>query len=230
MTVIFKGIVFVLSYLMKAETIYEQKKFWFKLKLSFFIISSWWFVEFLQFVFNLSFNSFGLSPKKIDKLYGIFTYPFLHGDIEHLTNNTISAFIIFSALFLIYEKISFNVILIIYIFSGLMLWLIGENGSTHIGASSIIYGVAFFLFLSGMIIRESSTLALSLFMVLWYGSMIWGLTPFTVEDGVSWEGHLSGALVGSFLAFWYFGKEINKKPLHIEDEDDFFFFDKFPIE
>lgn len=217
---------------MRSDTIYEQKKFWFKLKLAFGIVSSWWLVAIFKQLFNISYRNFGLSPKNIDQLHGIITYPFIHGDFEHLSNNSLSGFIIFSALFLIYEQLSVKVVLMVYIFSGTILWFIGLPDSMHIGASSVIYGIGFFLFFSGMIIRDSANLALSLFMVVWYGSMIWGITPFTVEDGISWEGHLSGALVGASLAFWFHRKEIIKEKVAYLDEDetkDFHFFEKFPI-
>lgn len=217
---------------MRSDTIYEQKKFWFKLKLALAIVSTWWFVAFLKAFLHFPYRNFGLAPKNIDQIYGIFSYPFIHGDFEHLSNNTLSGFILFSALFLIYEKLSLKVLSIVYIFSGIILWFIGEPGSMHIGASSVIYGIGFFLFFSGMIIRDSANLALSLFMVVWYGSMVWGITPFTVEQGISWEGHLSGAIVGATLAFWFHRNDIIKeKPIYLDEdiEEDFHFFEKYPI-
>ncbi|MFT4643762.1 MAG: membrane associated rhomboid family serine protease [Planctomycetota bacterium] len=217
---------------MRSDTIYEQKKFWFKLKLALGIVSSWWLLALFAKFFYFPYRNFGLSPQNTEQLYGIITYPFIHGDFEHLSNNSLSGFIIFSALFLIYEKLSVKVLLFIYLASGILLWFIGEPGSMHIGASSIIYGVAFFLFFSGMIIRDSAHLALSLFMVVWYGSMVWGITPFTVENGISWEGHLSGAIVGSVIAFWFNKNDIIKEKVIYPDEDDeedFNFFEKYPI-
>lgn len=218
---------------MRSDTIYEQKKFWFKLKLALGIISTWWFVALLKEFFHFPYRNFGLSPKNMDQIYGIISYPFIHGDFEHLSNNSLSGFIIFSALFLIYEKLSVKVLLMIYLFSGIILWFIGQPDSMHIGASSVIYGVGFFLFFSGMIIRDSANLALSLFMVVWYGSMVWGITPFTVEDGISWEGHLSGAIVGISLAFWFHRNDIIKEKVEYLDEDDtedFHFFEKYPVQ
>ena len=34
-----------------------------------------------------------------------------------------------------------------------------------------------------------------------YGSMIWGVLP--IKDGVSWESHAAGAIVGLILAFYF---------------------------
>lgn len=218
---------------MRIETKQAGKKFWFKLKLSLFIISTWWIVFFSEKLFNLNFYYYGLKPKSLEYMKGIITYPFLHGSFEHLSNNSLSGFIIFSTLFLVYEKISLKVLLLIYLFSGILLWLIGESGSTHIGASSVIYGVAFFLFLSGILVFKSTNIAISLFIAVWYGSMIWGITPFTVENGVSWEGHLSGAIVGVLLAFLFHRKQINKRDINTSEtdlEDDYHFYERFPLE
>ena len=44
-------------------------------------------------------------------------------------------------------------------------------------------------------------MALSLIVVFLYGSMVWGLYP--QNTGISWEGHLSGAVTGLVCAFIY---------------------------
>ena len=216
---------------MRIETKNAGKKFWFKLKLSLSIVASWWFVYFIELLFNLNLHSFGLKPHDFTNLKGILTYPFIHGNFEHLSNNSLSGFIIFSSLFVVYEKISLKIIVLIYILSGMLLWLIGESYSTHIGASSIIYGVAFFLFFSGIITYKSSNITVSLLMAVWYGSMIWGINPLTVESGVSWEGHLSGAIIGIILAILFHRDYLNKKNIDDEEEDEeYHFYEKYPLE
>lgn len=207
----------------------EQSKFWFKIKLSLLLIATWWFVAFFNLYLDISLKDFSLQPYNFEHWYSIFTYPFIHGDIEHLINNSLSGFIIFSALFLVYEKNSLLVLGIIYLISGILLWFLGQKGSMHIGASSVIYGVAFFLFFSGAFSTHSAKRAIAFLMVAWYGGMVWGITPFTVENGISWEGHLSGAMVGFILAILYFEKE-DKLFSDEEIEDDTPFFVKYPIE
>src|SRR5690554_7989514 len=64
--------------------------------------------------------------------------------------------------------------------------------------SGVIYGLFGFLFISGFFKKYLPLQAISLFVAFVYGSMIWGIFP--MEQGVSWEGHLSGFLVGSLLA------------------------------
>lgn len=207
--------------------------FWFKLKLSLAIIATWWVVAFFNLYLGVSLSKYSLQPHSLSHFYGVLSYPFIHGDIDHLMNNSMSAFMIFSSLFFIYEKISLKILGIVYVFSGIILWFIGESNSMHIGASSVIYGIAFFLMLSGFIVRESSNLAISFLLVAWYGSMVWGIFPYTVEEGVSWEGHLSGAIVGVLLALWYHRDSLFKKKEEIynsTEEEDFYFFDKYPLD
>jgi hypothetical protein len=86
--------------------------------------------------------------------------------------------------------------------TGFFLWIYAENtGSYHIGMSGVIYGLASFLFTSGVLRRYLPLQAISLFVVFVYGSMVWGLFP--MEQRVSWEGHLMGFLSGIFLAFLF---------------------------
>jgi membrane associated rhomboid family serine protease len=126
-------------------------------------------------------------------------------------------------LFLFHSKKSFIILMLLYIMSGAILWLIGRQGTNHIGASGLIYALAFFLFTAGAIIKDRSSVAVSFFIILWYGSMIWGIFPFSVEAGTSWEGHLGGAISGIFLALILIKKPIEEHQLEDFDEDEHFY-------
>ena len=84
------------------------------------------------------------------------------------------------------------------ILTGLLTWILGRP-SYHIGASGIIYLLVSFIFFSGIVRKYYRLIALSLIVVFLYGSMIWYIFP--MEERISWEGHLSGFLVGSVFAF-----------------------------
>ena len=84
--------------------------------------------------------------------------------------------------------------------SGLLTWAIGRP-SYHIGASGLIYVLFSFVFFKGIIAKHYRLIALSLLVVFLYGSMIWYTIP--MEKGVSWEGHLSGFIVGGLLSLMY---------------------------
>jgi membrane associated rhomboid family serine protease len=165
------------------------------------------------------FHTGGVYPGSLKNLWGIFTMVFIHNDWGHLTNNIISFVILGSLLYYFYMPIANKVMLISYLASGLILWVIGRD-SWHIGASGLIYSLAFFLFFSGMIRKHIPLIAISLIVAFVYGGMIWHIFPWQVNDPISWEGHLAGGLIGLLLSFIY-RNEGPQKPVHVwEDEDD----------
>ena len=142
-----------------------------------------------------------------------------HGDIRHLLNNSIPTFLLLTLLFYSYREIALRVFLFSWFVTGILLWVFANNnGAYHIGMSGVIYSLAAFLFTSGVLRKYLPLQALSLFIVFIYGSMIWGIFP--TEQHVSWEGHLSGMLVGIFLAFYYrkLGPQRPKYQYEIEKE------------
>jgi membrane associated rhomboid family serine protease len=90
----------------------------------------------------------------------------------------------------------------------------------HIGASGIIYGLASFLFVSGIIRKVRALMAIALLVVFWYSGMVWGLLPFDFE--VSFEAHITGAISGIVLAVIYRdqGPEPEKSILDEEEEGE----------
>ncbi len=206
----------------------DKKAFYFKLKLALFIVSTWVLIEILDEAFSLNLSQWGLKPKSVEGLIGILTFPFLHGDWNHLLSNASSAVVLFTGLFVFHSKRSLYILPILYLASGALLWFIGRAGTNHIGASGLIYAVAFFLFVASVREGNRNSMALSFFIILMYGSMIWGVTPFFVEENVSWEGHLAGALVGDLLALYESRNDV--KPQEIEYKNEPPFFEKYPLD
>lgn len=134
--------------------------------------------------------------------------------------NTVSVFLLMSFLFYFYKDIATRTFLLIYLLSGIWLWFAGRD-SYHIGASGIIYGMASFLFISGLIRKNPRLMALTLVITFIYGSMIWGIFPdFFPKKNISWEGHLMGLVAGVIVAVFY-RKEGPKAPVYLwEDEED----------
>ena len=161
----------------------------------------------------------GVEPKNISGLKGIFLSPFIHGSVKHLFNNILPLFFLLSAMIHFYDKLSYLIYIIIHIASGCLLWLIGRE-VFHIGASGIIYGLASFMFFSGIFRRNTQLLAFSLLITFLYGSMVWGIFPETVKKGVSWEGHLSGAIIGFILSITLLKRGPQKKKYDWDDEDN----------
>ncbi len=176
-----------------------------------------WIIKVLEITTGTDFIDAGVLPRTTRGLQGILFSPMIHGDWKHLFDNSIPVFLLTLALFYFYRGIAFTIFVFIYFIGGAILWVIGRD-AYHIGASGIIYGLASFLFLSGVIRKVTHLMAISLLVVFLYGSLIWGLLPFDYE--VSWEGHLSGAVVGVALALLYRdkGPEPEKPSWEMEEE------------
>jgi membrane associated rhomboid family serine protease len=123
-----------------------------------------------------------------------------------------------------YRSLSYRVFLIIWIASGICLW-IGGRPSYHIGASGLVYGMAAFLFFSGAIRRDPRLAAISLIIVFLYGGMVWGVFP--IWPTISWEGHLFGGIAGLACAIAYRHQGPQRKvyswELEEDEEDDAFY-------
>ena len=109
-----------------------------------------------------------------------------------------------------YKGQSFVVLLFGILFSGLGTWLLGRP-SYHIGASGLIYALVSFIFFKGIFTKYYRLVALSFTIVILYGGSVWYMFP-NVKEGISWEGHLAGFVVGLALALLLktpqFGKTI----------------------
>jgi membrane associated rhomboid family serine protease len=165
------------------------------------------------------FHTAGIYPRRFENIWGVFTLIFVHADWGHLINNVISFVVLGSFLYFFYKTLASRILLISYIVSGLILWTIGRE-SWHIGASGLIYALAFFLFFSGIIRWHVPLIATSLVVALIYGNMVWHVFPWEVHDSISWEGHLAGGLIGTFLAIYYRNEGPQKAVKIWEEEDD----------
>lgn len=159
-----------------------------------------WTLHILKALSLLDIDEWGVFPRSVEGLRGIIFTPLLHADFSHLFNNSVPIFILGSGLFYFYPGLAPRIILWIWILSGLGIWLIGRE-AYHIGASGLVYGLASFLFFSGIFRSIIRLIAMSLLVIFLYGSLIWGIFP--IKWDISWEGHLFGGLTGIFLAFYY---------------------------
>jgi len=148
---------------------------------------------------NLSF--LGIYPLTLKGLPGILLSPLVHADISHLYNNSVPLFLLATGLFYFYSEVALRVFSLTWIITGLLVWLAGRE-AWHIGASGLVYGIASFLFFSGILRKYYRLAALSLLVVFLYGSMVWGIFP-GVYKNVSWESHMLGFVSGIILSVWF---------------------------
>jgi membrane associated rhomboid family serine protease len=197
----------------------ERKRFIYSLIFPAFFLFVIWAVKIFEISMEVSLVEGGVFPRQISGLKGILFSPTIHGDWKHLLDNSLPVFFLSLALFYFYRDIAYRIWLLIYFVGGILLWGVGRE-AYHIGASGLIYGLATFLFLSGVIRKVRSLMAISLLVVFWYGGMVWGLLPFDYE--VSFEAHITGAVSGILLAVLYRdqGPVPERSPLEDEEDDE----------
>jgi membrane associated rhomboid family serine protease len=198
----------------------ERKKFLGSLIIPLIIVAVMWAVMIIEVSLGVDLNRYGLVPHTVRGLIGILTLPFLHGNWDHLMANSVPVIVLGTALYYFYPTLANRVMLITYLGSGLLTWCLGNPSTTHVGASALIYGLNLFLIVSGFIRGNRQLIVISLIMVFLYGSFIWGMIPSLAKpQNISWEGHLSGAIIGIVLAL-LLRKEGPQKEVHHWDEDD----------
>jgi len=162
-----------------------------------------WIVYWFELKFGVSFNKYGILPRDLVGLRGIVFGPLIHKDVNHLYNNSVPLFLFMLSLWYFYREVALKIFIYGIFCLGLLTWIIGRK-SYHIGASGVVYMLFSFIFFSGVFRKYYRLIAVSLAIIFLYGSMVWYILP--IEENVSWEGHLSGFLVGLTFA-WIFRKE-----------------------
>ena len=186
-----------------------------KLLLSIFIpgifVFLMWLVKIIEVLFDADFSFLGIYPLEAKGLPGILFSPLIHENFKHLFDNSIPLFFLATAVFYFYSEIALKISFWTYLLTGFFVWLAGRE-AWHIGASGLVYGLASFLFFSGIIRRYFRLTALSLLIVFLYGSMVWGMLPEFYKN-VSWESHMLGFVSGIILAVLY-RNEGPQKPVY----------------
>ena len=169
---------------------------------------------FIEIKFGYNFNKYGVYPREFKGLRGVFFSHFIHSNTKHLFNNSIPLFVLLLSVFMFYKEVALKVLAYGALLTGFLTWIIARE-SYHIGASGVVYLLFSFVFFSGILKKHFRLVALSLIVIFLYGSMIWYVLP--IKDGMSWEGHLSGFVIGLVLAFLYKNKGIKKTEPYFEE-------------
>lgn len=159
-----------------------------------------WLVALAEWVAGTHFTALGLAPREPLGLLGILGAPLVHGSLGHLVANTLPTYVMVSLGMYAVPRATFKAIPLIWIVSGVLVWLFGRQ-SLHIGASGVTHGLMSFLFVLGALRRDRVTLSVAFVVFFLYGSMIYGFLPG--EAGISFEYHGGGLLAGLLAAVLY---------------------------
>ncbi len=202
------------------KVVSEGKVFAYSMIIPLLFVFLIWLIAIIENSLDLSFTTWGVYPRLLKGLPGILLMPLVHSDFKHLIANSIPLLVMGTGILFFYRSLNYRVFIIIWIVSGICLW-IGGRPSYHIGASGIVYGLAAFLFFSGAIRRDPRLASISLIVVFLYGGMIWGIFP--IWPAISWEGHLFGGISGFACALAYRKhgpqKRVYSWELETEDND-----------
>lgn len=159
-----------------------------------------WLFFAVEFYLGIDLGFMGILPRTVQGLLGVLTAPMVHGNFNHLFSNTIPLLVLGGSLYFFYPKIASRVFLYSYFFTNMLVWIFARS-FYHIGASGIVYALASFLILFGFFSRNFKTVVISLVVTIAYGGLVFGIMP--MNQGISWESHLMGAVVGGVSAFLF---------------------------
>jgi len=156
-----------------------------------------WLIQLTNALFDVDPDPFGVRPRELGGIAGIFFAPLVHAGFEHLIANTLPLLVLGSATLYLYPQSALRALPVLYFGPGVIVWLFGR-ASIHLGASGLIYGLAAYVFVAGLLRRDRRAIAASLIVSFMYGSLTLGFLPLPPE--ISWETHLAAAVLGVLLA------------------------------
>ena len=157
-----------------------------------------WVVEVIDQVSGGDLEQYGIEPHNPDGLVGIVTAPFLHAGFGHLIGNTVPFLVLGAVIALSGVARVAATTAIVAVIGGLGTWIVAPSGTEHIGASGVVFGYASYLIARGVFSRSLLHLAVGVVVIGLYGTTL--LTGLAPTDGISWQGHLFGAVGGVVAA------------------------------
>jgi membrane associated rhomboid family serine protease len=159
-----------------------------------------YFVELVDTILGNRLDGAGVRPREAEGLDGILFAPVLHAGWAHLVANTVPL-VIFGFLILLSGVAHWAVVTaVVWTLGGLGIWLTGGDQTLHLGASVLAFGWLGYLLVRGFFSGSGVQILLGVVLLFLYGGLLWGVLPG--QPGVSWQGHLFGALGGLFAAWW----------------------------
>jgi membrane associated rhomboid family serine protease len=167
------------------------------------LVAIMWVLEIVDAVLPADLDQYGIESRETDGLVGVMAAPFLHADFAHLMANTVPFLVLGAIVALRYPARFWPICLTIIVGGGLGVWLFGPDNTLTVGASGVVFGFLTFLITAGILTRHWLDVVIALGVLLVYGGILMGALPFGVSAGVSWLGHLMGALAGVLAALLF---------------------------
>lgn len=158
-----------------------------------------WLLEIVDASSGYDLDDDGVRPRSAVGLLGIAFAPLLHAGWAHLEANTVPALLLLFLVLLGGIGRGLAATAVIWVVSGIGVWLVAPSNTVTIGASGLIFGWLVYLVLRGFFTRRPGQILLGVVLFLVYGGLLWGVLPG--QPGISWQGHFFGA-VGGGLAAW----------------------------
>jgi membrane associated rhomboid family serine protease len=157
-----------------------------------------WALEIADVALDNRLDEYGIEPREVDGLDGIAFAPFLHVGFGHLIGNTIP-FVVMGIVIAFEGPVRLLAVTgIVILVSGVGVWLVAPADTIHLGASGLVFGYAAYLIARGWFNRRFVEVAIGAGVaVIWGGALLGGLEP---REGISWQGHLFGAIGGVVAA------------------------------
>jgi membrane associated rhomboid family serine protease len=158
------------------------------------MVALMWVLELVDVALDGRLDGYGIEPRELDGLDGVVAAPFLHVGFGHLVANTIP-FVAMGVVIAFEGPLRLlAVTAIVALVSGFGTWLVAPADTIHLGASGVVFGYAAYLIARGVFNRRLAELAIGAGVaLLWGGMLLAGLEP---REGISWQGHLFGAVGG----------------------------------
>lgn len=154
-----------------------------------------WVIEVVDAASGNDLDRWGVRPRSDEGLVGILFAPLLHGGWDHLSANTVPVLVLGFLTLATGLVRGLLATVIIWFVGGLGTWLVAGEHSVHLGASGLVFGWIVYLAVRGFVNRRFWQIVLGVVVLLVYGGVLLGVLPG--QPGVSWQGHLFGAVGGA---------------------------------
>ncbi|WP_107766581.1 rhomboid family intramembrane serine protease [Nocardioides terrigena] len=170
---------------------------------SFGFVAVLWVAEIVDTLLGNRLDAEGIRPGYSDGLSGIAFAPLLHAGFGHLIANSVPLLVLGFLILLSGVARWAAVTTLVWVVAGVGTWLFGGVGTVHLGASGLVFGWLTYLIVRGFVTRRPGQILVGIAVLMAYGGALWGVLPG--QPGISWQGHLFGAIGGVLAAWWLSG-------------------------